>query len=62
MRLQTFYHEIEADCNRPNTLAFVSLFGGKIGEFKTKLHPQHEDKDAAQSEEQARSVVGFYAL
>ncbi|KAK7189078.1 hypothetical protein DPSP01_010335 [Paraphaeosphaeria sporulosa] len=49
--------------NMPNTLAFVSLFGGKIGDSKTKIHPHHEDKATVrQSTEEIRSMVAIHGV
>jgi hypothetical protein len=46
---------------RPNTLAFVSLFGARVGQSRIKLHPQHEDKenslDATEVNEKRQSIV-----
>lgn len=45
---------------RPNTLAFVSLFGGRHGENRVKIHPQHEDTAAAvDNVEKRRPIVSF---
>jgi hypothetical protein len=45
--------------NMPNTLAFVSLFGGKPNELKAKIHPHHEEHGASNSEspEKKKTIV-----
>jgi hypothetical protein len=43
----------------PNTLAFVSLFGGKPDELKAKIHPHHEEHGASnpESPERKKTIV-----
>ncbi|KAH8763038.1 Sodium/hydrogen exchanger family-domain-containing protein [Hyaloscypha sp. PMI_1271] len=52
--------------NMPNTLAFVSLFGGKPSESTAKIHPQHEDKatlpESAQLQEKKRSIIQVHGV
>ncbi|RDW57298.1 hypothetical protein BP5796_12748 [Coleophoma crateriformis] len=52
--------------NMPNTLAFVSLFGGNLNDFKAKVHPQYEDKrphdESTPLQEKKKSIIQVHGV
>ncbi|KAK5120407.1 hypothetical protein LTR85_006346 [Meristemomyces frigidus] len=50
--------------NMPNTLAFVSLFGGRTSDSAVKTHPQHDEKDNGRESvsTQRNSIVQVHGM